>query len=306
LLPADSFREFQIRPVQLLVESSSGKYAVCQTMSQQIQCTGGMMDKVEMFGEVPNLSKPLPYERKGDTYLRPAFKWTPTTHALLRHLHQNGFTACPEVVGTGFAPDGREILSWVDGKMYSASPWPDMETTMWELGGLMRQLHEVTASFVPPKDAIWMPWALHERDGDVISHCNIAPWNVVFIYSRSLRIINWEYAGPTSRLNELSVTGWYTAHLHDDDVAELEGLPDAETRITWLKNFLDGYRLPRSERRGLVTRMIEFAVRDTAGFARSRKITPESKDPEPLWLLSWQIRAADWLLRHRSQIENSI
>lgn len=264
------------------------------------------MEEVEMFGDVPNLSKPLPFERKDDYVLRPAFGWTPTTHALLRHLRQNGFTACPEVVGSGFAPDGREVLSWVDGKMYAHSPWPDMEVTMWELGRLMRQIHDVTASFVPPKDATWMPWALHERDGDVIGHCNIAPWSVRFRSSRSLGIINWEYAGPVSRLNEVAVTGWYTAHMHDDDVAALEGLPEAETRIKWLKSLLDGYRLPRSERSGLVTRMIEFAVRDTAGFARSRNITPESKDPEPLWLMAWQIRAADWMLRHRAQIEASI
>ncbi|GEM_PF-3486373 len=151
-----------------------------------------------------------------------------------------------------------------------------------------------------------MPWALHERDGDVISHCNIAPWNVRFRSSHSLGFVNWEYAGPTSRLHEVAVTGWYSAHLHDDDVAEREGLPEAETRIHWLKSFLDGYRLPRSERRGLVTRMIEFAVRDTAGFARSRKITPESKAPEPLWLMAWQIRAADCLLRHRAQTEASL
>lgn len=264
------------------------------------------MEQVEMFGDVPNLSKPLPSERHGDTLLRPAFKWTPTIHALLRHLHQNGFTACPEVVGSGFSPDSRETLSWVDGIIYPSAPWPHMETTMWELGRILRHLHEVTASFVPPKEAIWMPWTLHEADGDVISHCNIAPWNVLFIDSRSLIIINWEYAGPTSRLNEVAVTGWYTAHFHDDDVAEMEGLPDAPTRILWFKNFLDGYRLPRSERSGLVNRMVEFAVRDTAGFARSRKITQESKDPEPLWLMSWQIRSADWMLRHRSQIENSI
>lgn len=51
--------------------------------------------------------------------------------------------------------------------------------------------------------------------------------------------------------------------------------------------------------------MIEFAIRDTAG-ARDRQITPESTDPEPLWLLSWQIRAADWMLRHRTLLQTTI
>jgi hypothetical protein len=52
--------------------------------------------------------------------------------------------------------------------------------------------------------------------------------------------------------------------------------------------------------------MIEFAVRDTAGFARRRGITPESADPELLWLLSWQIRAAGWMLTHRALLESTI
>jgi hypothetical protein len=52
--------------------------------------------------------------------------------------------------------------------------------------------------------------------------------------------------------------------------------------------------------------MIEYAVRDTAGFARTRHITPESTDPEPLWLLSWQIRAADWMLANRALLERII
>lgn len=52
--------------------------------------------------------------------------------------------------------------------------------------------------------------------------------------------------------------------------------------------------------------MIEFAVRDTAAFARRRKITPDSADPEPLWLLAWQIRAADWMLTHRPMLERTI
>ena len=32
----------------------------------------------------------------------------------------------------------------------------------------------------------------------------------------------------------------------------------------------------------------------------------DSTDPEPLWLLSWQVRAADWMPTHRALLENTI
>ena len=43
---------------------------------------------------------PTPASRDGGRVVRPAGPWTPTTHALLRHLHEVGFTACPRLSGT--------------------------------------------------------------------------------------------------------------------------------------------------------------------------------------------------------------
>jgi hypothetical protein len=172
---------------------------------------------------------------------------------------------------------------------------------------MLRALHQAAASFVPPLDARWMRWSLHcEGTSSIISHRNVAPWHIVIRDGRPAGFIGWEYAGPTDPLEEIAVTGWYCAQLHDDDVAERAGLPGARARARWLKVFLDGCEVPRHDRSGLITRMIEFAVRDTAGFARGRGITPESTDPEPLWLLSWQIRAADWMLTHRALLESTI
>ena len=47
--------------------------------------------------------------RVGETVRRVAGAWSPTIHALLRHLRANGVDWVPEPYG--FADDGREILT---------------------------------------------------------------------------------------------------------------------------------------------------------------------------------------------------
>jgi hypothetical protein len=84
------------------------------------------------------------------------------------------------------------------------------------------------------------------------------------------------------------------------------GVPDAATRGAQLRLFLDGYGLPSAARTGLITRMIEFAIRDCAGLAEIKQIAPESNDPTTLWILAWQTRAAAWMLRHRPMLERAM
>jgi hypothetical protein len=111
---------------------------------------------------------------------------------------------------------------------------------------------------------------------------------------------------PTDRLDELAVSGWGNAQLHDDDLAEANGLPAAAGRAGQLRAFLDGYGALADDRVGLVDRMIEFAIRDCAALAEIKQITPKSTDSTTLWTLAWQTRAAAWRLRHRSMLERAI
>jgi hypothetical protein len=154
---------------------------------------------------------------------------------------------------------------------------------------------------------VWKPWSLRSGAPDaVISHCDVGPWHVIVRAGRPVGFIDWSLAGPTDRLEELAASGWWNAQLHDDDIAERNGLPDAATRGAQLRLFLDGYGLPSAQRSGLITRMIEFAIRDCAGLAEVKQITPESNDPTTLWILAWQTRAAAWMLRHRPMLERAM
>jgi hypothetical protein len=52
--------------------------------------------------------------RAGVVYREPG-PWSPAVLTLLRHLEEAGFAGAPRVVGSGFAADGREMVSYIDG-----------------------------------------------------------------------------------------------------------------------------------------------------------------------------------------------
>jgi Phosphotransferase enzyme family len=243
--------------------------------------------------------------RSGSTVMHPRQPWTASTHELLRHLESMGYPASQRVVGVDQA--GNEVLTWIEGVVHAQGMWPQPEQSLFTVGRLLRDLHRFTASFDPSSEAVWMPWTLRSSGpGTVVSHGNIAPWHVVFRDDQPVGFIGWEYAGPVDPLEEVAATGWFCAQLFDEDVAARVGLPDAGTRGRWLKAFLDGYELPGAARRSLITLMVEFAIADTGWFARTHDFTPESTAAEHLWLMSWQSRAALWLLERRSQLTRII
>ncbi|RAY11705.1 aminoglycoside phosphotransferase family protein [Actinomadura craniellae] len=249
--------------------------------------------------------QPTPVLRHGDTVLRPAGPWTPAVHALLVHLENVGFAGSPRVVGDGYDGRGHEVVTYIDGDFVHPHAWSD--EGVWRVGRLLRDLHDATAGFRPPPDATWHPWPFHSDAPDaIISHRDLGPWNIVARDGLPVAFIDWPTAGPTDRLDEIAGAAWLNAQLHDDDVAERQNLPDAAARAGQLRRFLDGYGLAAGERRTLVTRMIEYAVRDCAAEAVAVPVTPESTDPAPLWALAWRARSAAWMLRHRPLLERAI
>ncbi|MDG4831064.1 aminoglycoside phosphotransferase family protein [Solwaraspora sp. WMMD1047] len=244
--------------------------------------------------------------RTGQTVRRAARPWTGTVHALLRHLADVGFTGAPRVVGDGFDTDGNEVLSHIEGDIGHPRAWSDQG--VWQAGRLLRDLHTATATFRPPPGGGWQPWWMHDPDAPdpVIGHCDAGPWHTVARDGLPVAFIDWTLAGPVDRLDEVAAAAWWHAQLHDDDVARRHDLPGPAARARQLGLFLDGYRLPAAARDGLVTRMIEVAVRDCAAEARRAGITPDSTDAAPLWSLAWRARAADWMIRHRTRLEHAV
>jgi Phosphotransferase enzyme family len=243
--------------------------------------------------------------RRGDTVLRETGPWTPTVHSLFRHLEQVGFEGVPRLVGIGFDEQGREILTYVEGEVINPAPWADHGIA--GLGRLLRQLHDATASYRPPENAIWRPWFGRQvGTPDIIGHCDAAPWNIISRQGQPVALIDWEVAGPVNRLTELAMAAWNNVQLYDDDVAAMNGLPDAATRIRQVRILAEAYGLAAADRHRLAYRMIEFVAQSAANEVIEQGITPHTNHAPRLWEIAWQTRSLAWLIRNRPALEGAL
>jgi hypothetical protein len=245
--------------------------------------------------------------RIGDTVHRETGPWAPSVHALLRHLEHVGFKGAPRIIGTGFDSIGREILTYVEGNFLHPGPWSDGGIA--EIGKLLRDLHEATATFHPPLDSVWRPWFGREMGGSgrrVFGHCDIGPWNVVARDGLPVALIDWEVGGPVDALVEFAQACWLNVQLHDDDIAKRQGLPDTETRARQVRLMADSYGLDSIERTKLVDTMIAFAISDGADQAIQAAVTPDTQEITGLWAITWRTRAAAWMIRNRALLNRAL
>ena len=112
-------------------------------------------------------------------------------HALLRHLDKVGFQAAPRLVSSGLDQDGLEMLTFIEDEFTQPGPWT-LEGAAG-LGALLRDLHRATSSFRPDPRAVWFPWHGRELGGPrrVVSHCDVAPWNIVARDGVPVGLIDW-------------------------------------------------------------------------------------------------------------------
>jgi len=245
--------------------------------------------------------------RRGDVVVRDASAWAPTVHTLLRHLEERGFPA-PRVVGSGFDEDGRETLTYVEGETGWKGPM-SLEHA-FAVGGMIRCLHETTATYTPPADAQWYPWcgrSLGARER-VVGHCDLAPWNIICHDGLPIAFIDWDFAGPTDPHVDLAQACWHCAKLYDDMVAEDEGLPPLADRAALLRAILDGYGLAAEPRTRLVDLILDLIVYFSAWQADEFGITPHSQpaDADISWAFAWVSRSAAWIHRNRSALQDAV
>jgi len=90
--------------------------------------------------------------RIGDTVRKPAGPQTAAVEAFLSYLNAAGFAGAPRTLGRDDA--GRHVLEYVPGP--TAHDLPPMELDgLHRVGGLIRELHDLSEGFRPPSDARW-------------------------------------------------------------------------------------------------------------------------------------------------------
>jgi Phosphotransferase enzyme family len=166
--------------------------------------------------------------RVGNTVRRAAGPWTPTIHALMRHLRANGFGLVPEPLGMD--DRGREVISLLPGAP-ATYPLPDFawtDDTLTTVATTLRAFHDAGAGF---EGARWQ-WPAHEPR-EVICHNDFAPYNLMFEDGRLTGVIDLDLASPGPRVLDLAYTAYRFVPLTDpaNPDAPFPGAQEQERRL---------------------------------------------------------------------------
>jgi hypothetical protein len=180
--------------------------------------------------------------RVGDEVRRPPQPWSPTVHTVLRHLADSGFDGAPRALG--FDEQGRERLTYLPGEsLGETSPWPvwvRSDDALRQVGAWLRRLHDATATYRPPPDAVWFtgrPW----RPELVICHLDASPWNAVWAGGVLTGFVDWDTASPARREEDLAFSTLTWVPLLTADIARNVGFRDPGDRPRRLHLMLDAY-----------------------------------------------------------------
>ncbi|MGY1643462.1 phosphotransferase [Geodermatophilus sp. SYSU D00703] len=200
------------------------------------------MREVPLPGGLANRGRVV---RVGDTVRRPLRRTSPATHALLRHLADVGFAGAPRFLGVD--EQGREVLGYVPGTTvlppYPA--WALTDEALVSVAELLRAYHEAVVGFDPSPhtwpDALPAPFA-----GELVSHNDPNLDNVVFRDGRAVALIDFDLAGPGSRVWDVACAARLWAPLRR---AATVGDARRERAVARLRVFVDGYGLDDADRR---------------------------------------------------------
>ena len=214
-----------------------------------------------------------------DLVLRPAHEWSPTVHALLTHLRDQGVDGVPEPVGI---EDGVEALRFIPGDS-GGDAWQHQRSLdgVRSAAELLRRVHEASRSFRPPDDAVWA-FAPH-GPADVVCHGDPGPWNFVWEGDRAIALLDWDYAVPGPALEDVAYALEYFTPFRSDEVAcddadghHHEEPPDRHARLV---AFATAYGLESVV--GLVDRVI---ARQQATIDQVHELAERGLDPQRSWV----------------------
>ncbi len=182
-----------------------------------------------------------PVARVGATVRRAAGPWSATVARLLRHLEARGFTGAPRALG--WDDQDREIVSYIPGAV-PQYPLPAYVWTPEALAGaarLLRGYHDATLDFDPGPDAHWQSTDPDPARHEVICHGDVAPYNMVYVEGAPRALIDFDWAGPGTRVWDLAYAAYRFVPLSYALDETPSGLTDPATRAQRLRAFCATY-----------------------------------------------------------------
>jgi hypothetical protein len=239
--------------------------------------------------------------RIGDTVRRPLRPFSLTVQAYLAHLRDAGFTGAPLPLGVD--EQGREVLSFVSGDVprHPLPPETAGDDVLVALARLIRALHEASAGWVPPPDAIWGSTPAGEgqpviQGAELVTHCDYIPGNVVFRNGLPVALIDFDMAHPTTRLYDLANALWYWAPLRDPrDRAPAFAGADIPHRVAV---FADAYGMTAQQRAELAPFAVDMV-------RRYHEDSRDSAELDPVYRRLWDEGASVFLPRAEAWIRDA-
>ena len=188
--------------------------------------------------------------RLGDHVLRPSSVHTPTIHAFLRFLRDEGFEAASRPIGID--ADGRERLTFIRGDVavppYPA--WAESDMALATAAALLRRMHDVSARYVAPATATWSAEMADPDTGNVpavdlvICHNDVCLENLVYRDRVAVGLVDFDFAAPGRRVHDLATFARMNVPIDTDEDAALLGRCGPFEPTRRLRIIADAYGLP--------------------------------------------------------------
>ena len=238
-----------------------------------------------------------PIELTAETVARPAGPHTPTVHAFLRHLHDQGLDCVPEPVSL----EGQtETLRFIEGES-GGDGWKHQrdEHGLRSAARLLRRIHDASADWVPPDDAVFA--APPAEGGDVFVNGDPGPWNFVWRDGEAVALIVWDFLHRASRLSDVAYALRWFAPVRDDRAAlawhHFPAVPDRRARI---EAFLDAYGIAADfDVADAVVQRIHFTNEHV------RFLAAQGQEPQKTWVAEGSVEKEElaeiaWIEANRS------